>query len=71
MRAETDSQCSTCDQSLDIISVDLQGFVVLVHGLHVAAMLKVVHPSTYANTEGGEGGIRETGKQTDGQRQIE
>lgn len=41
-----DSQSSSCHQSFYIISVDLQGFVVLVHGVHVATMFEVVHTCT-------------------------
>ena len=41
------SQSSPCNKRLYIIGVDLQGFVIFIHGLHVAAVFEVVHTCTY------------------------
>lgn len=44
------SQSSSCHQRLDIVGVDIQGLIVLVHGFHVSAMFEVIH--TWTHTEG-------------------
>lgn len=40
------SQSSTCHQCFYIISVDIQGFVVFVHGFHMTTMFEVIHTCT-------------------------
>ncbi|TNN55551.1 hypothetical protein EYF80_034209 [Liparis tanakae] len=50
MEEERDSQSSTSHQCFDIISVHVQGFVVFVHGFHMAAMFEVAHTGTHTET---------------------
>lgn len=40
------SQCSSCHQRFYIISVDIQCFVVFIHGFHMTTMFEVVHTCT-------------------------
>lgn len=42
------SQCSSSHQGLHVSGVDLQGFVVLVHGFDVTAVFEVVDTCTHA-----------------------
>lgn len=41
------SQSSSCHQCFYIIGVDIQGFIVLIHGFHVTTMFEVVHTCTH------------------------
>lgn len=43
---KANSQSSTCHQCFYITNVYFQGFVVFIHGFHMATMFEVVHPCT-------------------------
>lgn len=44
---QADLQGSTCYQSFDILWINFQSLVVLIHGFHVAPNLKIIHPSLH------------------------
>lgn len=43
-----DSQGSSRHQCFYVVSVYVQGLVVLIHGFHVPAVFKMIHPQTHA-----------------------
>lgn len=47
---QADLQSSACYQSFNILWINFQSFVVLIHGIHVAPNLKIINPSLH--TEG-------------------
>lgn len=44
---QADLQSSTCYQSFNILGINFQSLVVLIHGFHMAPNLKIIHPSLY------------------------
>lgn len=44
------SQSSSCHQCFYIISVNIQGLIVLIHGFHMAAIFEVIHTCTYTES---------------------
>lgn len=42
-------QSSSCHQCFYIVGVDIQGFIVLIHGFHMTTMFEVVHTCTHTD----------------------
>jgi len=44
---QADLQSSTCYQSFNILWINFQSLVVLIHGFHMAPNLKIINPSLH------------------------
>lgn len=44
---QADLQSSTCYQSFNVLWINFQSLVVLIHGFHMAPNLKIINPSLH------------------------